>query len=64
MSSVYLNAFETGFQVRKEIGAWLSQHNETRSHSTFDGQTPDEVYYERGFSSSASGYARYPDGQI
>ncbi len=60
---VYLNAFETGLQARKEIGAWIRHYNETRPHSTFDGQTPDEVYYELDFVLPASGYALHPDGQ-
>ncbi len=60
---VYLNAFETGRQARKEIGAWLAHYNEARPHSTFDGQTPDEVYYERNFVPPASGYALRPDEQ-
>ncbi len=41
---VYLHALETGSQARHQIGAWLSHYNQTRPHSTFDGQTPDEVY--------------------
>ena len=41
---VYLNALETGSQARQQIGAWLSHYNQARPHSTFDGQTPDEVY--------------------
>ncbi len=41
---VYLNAFENGSQARIQIGAWLNHYNQTRPHSTFDGQTPDEVY--------------------
>ena len=41
---VYLNAFEHGVQARKQIGAWLKHYNQTRPHSTFNGQTPDEVY--------------------
>ncbi len=41
---VYLNAFENGSQARIQIGAWLKHYNQTRPHSTFDGQTPDEVY--------------------
>lgn len=42
---VYLNAFETGAQARQQMGAWLSHYNQSRPHSTFDGQTPDEVYH-------------------
>ena len=42
---VYLNAFDTGAQARRQIGAWLSHYNQTRPHSTFNGQTPDEVYH-------------------
>jgi putative transposase len=41
---VYLQALENGSQARTHIGAWLSHYNHTRPHSTFDGQTPDEVY--------------------
>ena len=41
---VYLHALENGSQARTHIGAWLSHYNHTRPHSTFDGQTPDEVY--------------------
>lgn len=41
---VYLNAFETGLQARADISKWLVHYNETRPHSTFNGQTPNEVY--------------------
>jgi putative transposase len=41
---VYLHAFENGSQARHHIGTWLSHYNQTRPHSTFDGQTPEEVY--------------------
>jgi len=41
---VYLNAFETGLQAREAISDWMSHYNQTRPHSTFNGQTPDEVY--------------------
>ena len=41
---VYLNAFDNSAQACKQIGAWLSRYNQTRPHSTFNGQTPDEVY--------------------
>lgn len=41
---VYLNAFDSGLQARKEIEAWINHYNQTRPHSTFNGQTPNEVY--------------------
>ena len=41
---VYLNVFENGAQAGKEISTWLMHYNQTRPHSTFKGQTPDEVY--------------------
>ena len=41
---VYLHAFDNGAQARTHIDAWLNHYNQTRPHSTFDGQTPDEVY--------------------
>lgn len=42
--SVYLNAFETGSEVRAGIDWWIEYYNARRPHSTFDGATPDEVY--------------------
>ena len=42
---VYLHAFENGTQAHQQISAWLRHYNQTRPHSTFDGQTPDEVYH-------------------
>ncbi len=44
---VYLNAFETGLQARQNIGSWLVHYNQTRPHSTFNGQTPKEVYNQK-----------------
>ena len=41
---VYLNAFETGSQVRAGIGSWIKYYNRDRPHSSFDGRTPNEVY--------------------
>ena len=41
---IFLNAFETGSQVRSGIGSWIDYYNRRRPHSTFDGRTPDEVY--------------------
>ncbi len=44
---VYLNAFDNGLQARQNIGAWLTHYNQTRPHSAFNGQTPDEVYTQK-----------------
>ena len=41
---VYLNAFETGSEVRRGIGAWLSYYNEKRPHSSHGLLTPAEAY--------------------
>ena len=42
--SVYLNAFETGSEVRTGIRKWLTYYNSERPHSTHGILTPDEVY--------------------
>nr|WP_134079670.1 IS3 family transposase [Rhodovulum visakhapatnamense] len=44
---VYLNAFETGSETRKGIGAWISYYNERRPHSSHGLLTPDEAYGSR-----------------
>lgn len=54
---VYLNAFETGHQARRDIGHWIAHYNAERPHSSFDGQTPDEVYHGNVLGHPASGYA-------
>lgn len=41
---VYLNNFENGHQAKVLIGNWMAHYNRERPHSTFDGQTPYEVY--------------------
>lgn len=41
---VYLNNFENGTQAKSAIGNWIAHYNMSRPHSTFDGQTPHEVY--------------------
>ncbi|MFC0281423.1 integrase core domain-containing protein, partial [Falsigemmobacter intermedius] len=41
---VYLNAFETGSEARKGIGAWISYYNEKRPHSSHGLLTPAEAY--------------------
>lgn len=41
---VYLNAFETGSEMRAGIGRWLNDDNAERPHSTHGLLTPNEVY--------------------
>ena len=41
---VYLNNFEDGGQAKVLMGNWINHYNMSRPHSTFDGQTPHEVY--------------------
>lgn len=42
--SVYLHNFGTGNEAKAGICAWINHYNLPRPHSTFDGQTPHEVY--------------------
>ncbi|GAA6203202.1 hypothetical protein NBRC116599_44290 [Aquicoccus sp. SU-CL01552] len=44
---VYLNAFETGSEVRRGIGTWISYYNEKRPHSSHGLLTPGEAYDSR-----------------
>lgn len=45
---VYLNAFETGSELRTGLSRWIGYYNEHRPHSRFGGRTPDEVYGQFG----------------
>ncbi|MBF0329957.1 MAG: IS3 family transposase, partial [Nitrospirae bacterium] len=42
---IYLNAFETGSEVRKGIEKWIKRYNEERPHSSLDDRTPYEAYF-------------------
>lgn len=44
---VYLNSFENGKEAKSIIRNWMIHYNMTRPHSTFDGQTPHEVYISK-----------------
>ena len=41
---VYLNAFETGSELRAGLTRWISYYNTARPHSALAGRTPDEAY--------------------
>ena len=42
---VYLHAFTDGHEAHKAIGIWFSYYNEKRPHLSFNGLTPNEMYY-------------------
>lgn len=41
---VYLNAFETGAEMRAGIGKWMTYNNSERPHANHGIMTPDEPY--------------------
>lgn len=41
---VYVHAFETGSEARREIGSWISYYNAERPHSSLRDATPNEAY--------------------
>ena len=44
---IYLNAYETGSEVRQGIGHWIDRYNTERPHSSLDDRTQDEAYWQK-----------------
>jgi len=42
---VYLHAYESVTEARQGLGRYLGFYNSRRPHSSLDGQTPDNVYF-------------------
>lgn len=43
---VYLRAYETVGEARSSIGRYLDFYNARRPHSSLDGRTPDQAYFD------------------
>ena len=42
---VYLKAYDSVSHARESIGRYLHHYNSFRPHSSLDGRTPDEAYF-------------------
>jgi transposase InsO family protein len=45
---LYLNTLDTVSAVEKLVRFYVHEHNTRLSHSAFQGQTPDEMYFQNG----------------
>jgi putative transposase len=43
---IYLNVYETGAELSKDMTYWFNWYNVTRKHTSLDKQTPDEAYFQ------------------
>jgi putative transposase len=44
---VYLRAYDSVSEARASIGRYLAFYTEPRPHSSLDGRTPDEAYFDQ-----------------
>jgi putative transposase len=43
---IYLNVYETGTELSKDMTSWFNWYNVTRKHTSLDKLTPDEAYFQ------------------
>jgi putative transposase len=43
---IYLNVYETGTELSKDMKYWFNWYNVTRKHTSLDKLTPDEAYFQ------------------
>ncbi len=51
---VYLRAYASVSQARAGIGRYLGFYNSRRPHSSLDGKTPDQAYFNQPMSKAAA----------
>ena len=51
---VYLRAYESVTEARTSLGRYLAFYNEQRPHSSLDGRTPEEAYFEKQYTVMAA----------
>ena len=51
---VYLKAYESVSEARREISSYIHLYNSFKTHSSLDSQTPDEVYYNKPFKTNVA----------
>ena len=44
---VYLHAYDNVLEARASIGRYLGFYNSRRPHSSLDGKTPDQAYFNQ-----------------
>ena len=43
---IYLNVYDTGTELSKDMTYWFNWYNVTRKHTSLDKLTPDEAYFQ------------------
>lgn len=43
---IYLQSYETGVELFKDLTDWFAHYNEERKHTSLDKRTPDEAYFQ------------------